>query len=100
VTQTIRQQAANVTGAFLLYAGFVVWLTWPLAVHVTTHLPRTHPACGFDPLHMAWTLSYETHALTTAPTGFSEAKISSRTAVSCGTRAGTGSRMQRWWICE
>src|SRR5206468_1964074 len=59
----------------VLYAGLVVWLTWPLGVHVATHRANTHPACGFDPLHMAWALAHETHALTTAPTRFNEANI-------------------------
>ena len=72
---SIRQQAASVAGLLVLYAGLVVWLTWPLGVHLATHRANTHPACGFDPLHMAWALAHETHALTTAPTRLSEANI-------------------------
>ena len=56
---------------FLLYAGVVVWLTWPLARHLTTHLPGGRP----DALYMAWVLAYESHALTTAPLALLDTNI-------------------------
>jgi hypothetical protein len=70
-----RSQTASVAGLIVLYAGLVVWLTWPLGAHVATHRARTHPASGFDPLHIAWALSHEAHALTSDPTRFAEANI-------------------------
>ena len=39
------------------YVVVVVWLTWPLAEHLATHLPATHAACRFDALHLVWALS-------------------------------------------
>ncbi len=52
------------------YAALVVYLTWPLAQHATTHLPDTAPACRFDNLYSAWTLAHQTTALVTNPARF------------------------------
>jgi hypothetical protein len=57
------------------YAAVVVWLTWPLATHLRTHLPDTWIACRFDLLQMTWALAYQTHALLTAPTTLADANI-------------------------
>jgi hypothetical protein len=46
-----------------LYAALAAWLTWPLAAHLTTHLPDTWPGCRFDTLLIGWTLSHQSRAL-------------------------------------
>jgi hypothetical protein len=46
------------------YAGVVVWLTWPLGAHLTTHLAATHMACRVDGLLVTWALAFESRALT------------------------------------
>src|SRR2546429_26029 len=58
-----------------LYCVAVVWLTWPLAAHLRTHLPSTEVACSFDTLLIAWVLAWQTHALATAPLHFAQANI-------------------------
>ena len=75
LTRPIRPHATSVAGVLVLYGGLVVWLTWPLGAHLATHRANTHPACGFDPLHIAWALAYQTHALTSNPARLSEANI-------------------------
>jgi hypothetical protein len=61
-----------VLAAALLYAAAVVWLTWPLAARLATHLPATHPACHFDLLQTAFVLAHESRALTHAPPTFAD----------------------------
>jgi hypothetical protein len=61
--------------AALLYAAAVVWLTWPLATRLSTHLPNTHPACNFDLLQTAWVLAHESRALTESAVKFADAPI-------------------------
>ena len=61
--------------ALICYVSLVVWLTWPLAAHLSTHLPNTTFACAFDTLFSAWVLAYETHTLTTAPFQLLQANI-------------------------
>ena len=58
--------------AALLYVVAVVWLTWPLAARLATHLPNTHPACNFDLLQTAFVLAHESRALTQAPSTFAD----------------------------
>src|SRR5437870_2436831 len=58
-----------------LYCVAVVWLTWPLAAHLRTHLPSTEAACTCDTLLIAWVLAWQTHALATAPLHFAQANI-------------------------
>jgi hypothetical protein len=70
-----RQRAAVLAAALLFYAGAVVWLTWPLAARLGTHLPNTHPACNFDLFQTAWVLAHESRALTTAPFSLADAPI-------------------------
>jgi len=50
-------------------------LTWPLAVRLTTHLPGPKFICDFDLRQMIWALSWQTHALFTAPARLFEANI-------------------------
>jgi hypothetical protein len=71
----LRAHSGVRAGLFLLYAAAVVWLTWPLAAQLGTHLPETHPACNFDLTQTAWVLAHETRALTQAPTTFADAPI-------------------------
>ena len=61
--------------AALLYSAAVVWLTWPLAARLATHLPATHPACHFDLLQTAFVLAHESRALTHAPSTFADAPM-------------------------
>lgn len=53
----------TVAAALVLHGLLVVWLTWPLAAHLATHLPATVPACRFDPLYSAWALAWQATAL-------------------------------------
>src|SRR5574341_1385246 len=57
----------------VLHGALVVWLTWPLAAHLTTHLPDTWRGCRFDTPHVAWALAHQTRALTTAPAELGDA---------------------------
>jgi hypothetical protein len=59
----VREAAA----ALALHAVVVVWLTWPLAPRMATHLPDTVGTCRFDTPLIGWILAHETHALATAP---------------------------------
>ena len=52
---------------FVSYGAIVAWLTWPLAPNAATHLALPVSIAHFDTLRLAWTLAWETHALTTAP---------------------------------
>jgi hypothetical protein len=54
------QQAGAVA---LGYAVLVCGLTWPLAIHLASHLPATFFGSEFDPLYSAWTLAWESHTL-------------------------------------
>jgi hypothetical protein len=57
------------------YLGAVLWLTWPLAAHLTTHLPRTHLICDFDQRQMIWALAWTSHRLVTDPLHLFDANI-------------------------
>jgi hypothetical protein len=71
----MRSSLAAAAGACAVYAGLLVWLTWPLAAHLTTHLPLTHKLGNADARYAAWVLAYETHALATAPARLLDANI-------------------------
>jgi len=74
----VRISAHSVASAFavlVLYVAAVVWLTWPLALGASTHLPDPHPERRFDTLYMAWVLSYESHTLTTDPARLRDTNI-------------------------
>jgi hypothetical protein len=49
-----------------VYTGLLIWLTWPLASHATTHLPRV---CGNDALYEIWVLTWVSRALVRDPAG-------------------------------
>jgi len=70
-----RTRLAAAAAVLILYAGGIVWLTWPLGAHLGSHLPNTSIACRSDTLHTAWTLAYQSHALATAPARFLDANI-------------------------
>lgn len=59
----------------LLYVASVVWLTWPLATHVASHLPDSCVSSRFDTLAFTWALAHESRALVTAPTQFANGNI-------------------------
>jgi hypothetical protein len=61
------RRLVTLTGVLVLHAALVVWLTWPLAAHSTTHLPDTWRGCRFDALHLTWALAHQSRALVTAP---------------------------------
>jgi len=58
-----------------VYAALVVALTWPLALHLTTHLPATGSGCRRDTLLIAWSLAHQSRALVTDPSRLPEANI-------------------------
>ena len=70
-----RRTTRAVLATLAAYAAAVVWLTWPLAANLGTHLPRTIFICDFDLRQMVWALSWQTHVLTTEPWRFFEANI-------------------------
>src|SRR5262245_27547442 len=57
------------------YLAVTIWRTWPLAAHLTTHLPKTTLNANFDGRFPIWALAYETHALATAPVNFFDGNI-------------------------
>ena len=57
------------------YLALVLVLTWPLARHLGTHLPRTNLACQFDLLYVAWVLAWQSHALLTGGFHLRDANI-------------------------
>jgi hypothetical protein len=57
------------------YGLLLVWLTWPLAANLSTHLPRTKFICDFDLRQMIWALAWQSHAVSTAPRRLYEANI-------------------------
>jgi hypothetical protein len=58
--------AASV-GRLVAVAVGLVWLTWPLARRMTTHLPDTYLTCRFDGILPIWALVWETRTLLGAP---------------------------------
>ena len=68
-------RAARVAVATVAYAVVVAWLTWPLAAHLGTHLPRPTFICDFDLRQMVWALSWQSHTLVTDPSRWFEANI-------------------------
>jgi len=70
-----RPSAVTILATLVGYVGIVVWLTWPLATHLGSHLPHTTFICEFDLRQMVWALSWQTHALTTDPSRFFEANL-------------------------
>jgi len=63
---------ARQSGSLVLWTGVVVFLTWPLAAHLTTHLPGIAP---LDSLLVGWALAHQSHALSTAPWSFPDGNI-------------------------
>lgn len=61
------RRLARVASVLVLHTVLVVWLTWPLAAHLTTHLPDTWRGCRFDAPHLAWALAHQSRTLTTTP---------------------------------
>src|SRR5258706_271366 len=69
------RSAATLLMALAGYAAVIAWLTWPLAANLGTHLAHTTFICDIDLRQMVWALSWQTHALTTAPSQFYEANL-------------------------
>jgi hypothetical protein len=70
-----RRPVAATVATVVGWALALGWLTWPLAAGLGTHLPHTSWICDFDLRQMIWALSWQSHALTTAPSRFYEANI-------------------------
>ena len=69
--RALRRTAA-VFAVYLVLAGC---LTWPLAAHLTTHLPATFPGSAFDPLYSGWALAWESHVLAHGSLNIANANI-------------------------
>ena len=67
-------RVARVAATLVLYLAMVAALTWPLALHLGTHLPNLLFA-RMDVLYGTWVLAWQTHALVTAPAGVLDANI-------------------------
>jgi len=74
VSASARMSTPIAAGVLAIYAALVAWLTWPLAASLGTHFPAAG-AGVHDTLYMAWALSYESHALVTAPFRLADANI-------------------------
>jgi hypothetical protein len=70
-----RRAIARSLGWLVFYVVVVGWLTWPLAAHLTTHLPHAHVICNFDQPQMIWALAHTSHQLVADPTRLFEANI-------------------------
>jgi hypothetical protein len=70
-----RRRLAVATCTVATYGALLAWLTWPLAARLATHLPATLVPCRTDIPYITWTLAYQSHALTTAPTTVLDANI-------------------------
>jgi hypothetical protein len=66
---------ARFLGALALHATALVYLTWPLARHLGTHVGCPTPSCHFDLRVAYWAQAWEVHALTTAPMSILDAPI-------------------------
>ena len=62
-------------GILLLWTAVVVFLTWPLAAHVTTHLPGMSIGGPLDALLVGWALAHQSHALVTHPCSLPDGNI-------------------------
>ena len=67
--------AGRFVATVALYVALVVWLTWPLARNVSTHLPATILPCDFDLLYMGSILAHESRALAAWGKGFTDFPI-------------------------
>ena len=69
------RRVAAALACCVLYGTLAVWMTWPLGARLGTHLPVTHDIAPFEVPLVAWTLSWESHALVTDPLRLPEANI-------------------------
>jgi hypothetical protein len=70
-----RRSAPALGLAFAGYVAALVWLTWPLGAHLGTHVANTILPCRTDIPYIAWTLAWQSHALTTHPLAYADANI-------------------------
>jgi len=73
--QGAMSTVARQSGTLLLWTGVVVFLTWPLAAHLTDHLPGIAIGVPFDSLMLGWALAHQSHALLTAPCSLPDGNI-------------------------
>jgi hypothetical protein len=71
----VKRRVARVAGVLAGYLAVLAWLTWPLAAHLTTHLPYTKNVSQTDVPYIAWTLAWQSHALATDPAHYVDANI-------------------------
>src|SRR5262245_31795899 len=53
----------------------LLWLTWPLAAHLGTHVACPNVGCDFDLLIAYWAQAWQVHALATDPARILEAPV-------------------------
>jgi len=68
-------RAVRAAGVVALYLGLVVWLTWPLAAHLSDALPDVVMPSRYDPLQAGWAMASVSRALVTDPARLTEANI-------------------------
>src|SRR6185436_12291393 len=66
---------ARFLGALALHIAALVYLTWPLARHLGTHVGCPTRSCDFDLRVAYWAQAWEVHALITAPMSILDAPI-------------------------
>jgi hypothetical protein len=69
------RSAAVALATLVVWVAAMVLLTWPLGAHLATHVLSSSPVARMDTLHSLWVLSWESHALATAPTRFLDANV-------------------------
>src|SRR5262245_62085938 len=62
-----RTRVAIAVAELAAYAALVGFLTWPLAIHLDTHLPTLPGVFAPDVPHGIWALAWNARALATAP---------------------------------
>ena len=66
---------ARIFGALTLHTAAVVYLTWPLAPYLGSHVGCPTPACHFDLRAAYWAQAWQVHALATHPASVLDAPI-------------------------
>src|SRR5262249_38351419 len=74
-TGPVVRRAARAGAVFVPHLAAAVAITWPLAAHLSTHLPAPAGPLHIDQYYVGWALAWQTHALVTAPAHFANANI-------------------------
>lgn len=59
----------------LLWTSAIAWLTWPLAAHLTTHLPAVAIGGPLDSLLNGWAMAHQSRALVADPCSIADGGI-------------------------